>query len=600
VTLSTVALDYDGTVAIGDVIAAPVRHAIAEARRHGFVIALVTGRLLSELRRVAGELHFVDVVVAENGAVVYHPGNERTFTTAPDIPQPFVDELRRRAIPFTAGQCLIDADAGEAMRILEVIRAMELALVLIFNRSRVMVTAQGVSKATGLHRALTLLRLSPRNMLALGDAENDFEMLRLAEVGVAVGWGSHALQAAADAVLPGTGPDALVAYLRDLATTGRLPPVSRGRRRLLLGHLDDGRSFSLAVRGRNVLITGDTKSGKSWIAGLLCEQLIEHGYSVCVIDLEGDYRPLEGLPGVSILGGDDEPPRPRDLLRALRYPDRSVVIDLSRYSHDDKLRHVRAILPALNVLRRRTGLPHRILLDEAHYYLHEDDAPQLLDLDRNGYTVVTFCASRLPREFLAATDVGIVTCESNPTESAALRARCHGCAGMADEQWARLGRLKTGQAAALPMTEEAAGQLQVFSVANRMTPHVRHREKYVDVPVSPDRAFVFENRGAVAVRARTLRQFVTALERTPPRGLQPFLARADFSRWVNDVFGDVVLAGELRTIETRHRDTPAPELATELAAAVRGRYDLTEDDSLSGSQGGSLASVTPFEAGGWR
>jgi hypothetical protein len=63
------------------------------------------------------------------------------------------------------------------------------------------------------------------------------------------------------------------------------------------------------------------------------------------------------------------PPTLRELLRALRYPDRSVVIDLSRLPHDEKLRYIRAVLPALNVLRRRTGLPHRILLDEAHYYL---------------------------------------------------------------------------------------------------------------------------------------------------------------------------------------------------------------------------------------
>jgi hypothetical protein len=52
----------------------------------------------------------------------------------------------------------------------------------------------------------------------------------------------------------------------------------------LLGHLEDGREFSIAVRGRNVLVTGDAKSGKSWVAGLLCEQLILHGYCVCAID----------------------------------------------------------------------------------------------------------------------------------------------------------------------------------------------------------------------------------------------------------------------------------------------------------------------------
>ncbi|WP_410971668.1 hypothetical protein, partial [Salmonella sp. SAL4437] len=87
-----------------------------------------------------------------------------------------------------------------------------------------------------------------------------------------------------------------------------------------------------------------------------------------------------------------------------------------------------SVLPALNVLRRRTGLPHRILLDEAHYYLHDTDAPQLLDFERNGYTVVTYCASRLPQALLASTEVMIVTCESNPAEMEALRARCAGCA----------------------------------------------------------------------------------------------------------------------------------------------------------------------------
>ena len=69
-----------------------------------------------------------------------------------------------------------------------------------------------------------------------------------------------------------------------------MPP--RARRRLTLGHTEDGREFSLAVRGRNVLISGDAKSGKSWVAGLLCEQSILQGYCLCIIDPEGDYVTL--------------------------------------------------------------------------------------------------------------------------------------------------------------------------------------------------------------------------------------------------------------------------------------------------------------------
>jgi hydroxymethylpyrimidine pyrophosphatase-like HAD family hydrolase len=576
--LSVIALDYDGTIARGDVLDPAVREAIAFARTQGIVVLLVTGRILSELQRVAGDLHFVDGVIAENGAVVHFPASGRTSTLAPLLPEPFIAELRHRGIPFASGQCLADADANEAPRLLAVIRALELPLVLIFNGGRVMTTPQGVSKATGLHIALDTLRLSGRNTLAMGDAENDHELLRLAEVGVAVAWGSKTLQAIADATLAGAGPAAVAGYIRQLATAGRLPTPARARRRLLLGHLEDGREFSLAVRGRNVLITGDAKSGKSWIAGLLCEHLILHGYCVCVIDPEGDYRSLEGLPGVTVLGGEEAPPTPRELLRALRYPDRSVVIDLSHLPHDDKLHYVRAVLPALNVIRRRTGLPHRIVLDEAHYYLHDADAAQLLDFERNGYTVVTYCASRLPQALLGGTEVMIVTCESNPAEVEALRARCAGCAAIDPARWTVLGHLKAGQAVALPITEESGGELRLFTIAPRLTPHVRHREKYVDVPVSSSRAFVFNANGQPPHRALTLRQFVAELESTPPPRLAGYVVRGDFSRWIRDVFGDAALADELRGLEQRYRARVGEEALAAMANAVRGRYDLAEDE----------------------
>jgi hypothetical protein len=35
----------------------------------------------------------------------------------------------------------------------------------------------------------------------------------------------------------------------------------------------------------------------------------------------------------------------------------------------------------------------------------------------------------------------------------------------------------------------------VFTIAERLTPHVRHRQKYVDVPVPDAQAFVFHPNG---------------------------------------------------------------------------------------------------------
>ncbi len=579
--LGVLALDYDGTVAEHDRLHPAVRAAIADARMRGITVFLVTGRSLDELRRVAGDLHFVDVVVGENGAVVHFPENGYTTVLAPATPPSLTLELRRRGIQATAGQCLVDCASADALQILDVIRTMELALVLAFNRSRVMVVSQGVSKATGLHVALDMLRLSPRNAVAVGDAENDHPLLDLAEVGAAVEWGSQALKAAADVVVTGTGPAAVAEYITAIATSGRMPVPPKARRRLRLGHTEDGSEFSLAVRGRNVLIAGDAKSGKSWIAGLLCEQLILHGYSMCILDAEGDYRSLEALPGVTVLGGDDPPPTPRELLSALRYPDRSVIIDLSHVAHEEKIEYIRSVLPALNVMRRRTGVPHRILLDEAHYFLHGAEAKHLLDLETNGYTIVTYCASRLPPELVAATEVMLVTCESNPAEIEALCKRCAGCQQIdgAATRWSMLAHLSLGQAVALPVTEEAGSQLRMFNIGQRLTPHVRHRQKYVDVPVTDSHAFQFAGNGAAPHRARTLRQFVDALEHGSPAALAAYLRRGDFSRWISDVFGDNALAEELRTEEKRFRTRADDDVLPEIVGAIRARYDLTADET---------------------
>jgi hydroxymethylpyrimidine pyrophosphatase-like HAD family hydrolase len=575
--LFAVAVDFDGTIAFNDRVDAAIRDAIADLRAHGVTVLLVTGRILDDLQRVAGDLHFVDAVIAENGAVLHFPESDHTTVLAPPVPKPFIDELAKRGLAFRAGRSLVDAAASDAPALLDVIRSLELPLVLIFNKSRVMAMPQGVSKGTGLHRALDTLRISARNTIAIGDAENDHELLRFAEVGAAVPWASPALRALADVTLSGNGGAAVSKALGELRQRGELPDGPQPRRRLLLGHTEDGREFSLAARGRNVLIAGDTKSGKSWVAGLLCEQLILHGYCVAVLDPEGDYRSLEGLPGVTVLGGDDPPPTPRQLMRALRYPDRSVVIDLSRQPQDAKRSYIRSALPALNVLRQHTGLPHRIVLDEAHYFLHETDAG-LLDLERNGYTLISYLSSRLPAAFIEATTVIIATCESNPGEIEKLRRRCVACQSEDGEAWKSLSRLRPGQAMVLPVTRESEGRLRVINVARRLTPHVRHRQKYVDVPVAESQAFVFSANGASApARVRTLREFVHHLEHAALPAIEPYAMRNDFSRWIREVFGDFALASELRALEAQTRAAPGSDTVAGIADAIRSRYDLVEE-----------------------
>jgi hydroxymethylpyrimidine pyrophosphatase-like HAD family hydrolase len=564
------ALDYDGTIAQGGKLHPEVRAAIDDARAKGVAVILVTGRIMEDLRREAGNLQFLDAVVAENGAVLAFPGKGRSMALGPQPPPVFLEELRRRKIPAVAGECLVEAEAALAHRILDVIRERELPLVILFNRSRLMILPQSISKATGLREALSVLRLSPHNTIAIGDAENDHSMLETCEVGVAVPWGSQALRAAADEVLEGADPAIVAAYIRRVTTEPRLPK-KRKRRQLLLGFTEDGQPLTLGVRGRNILVAGNPGSGKSWVAGVLCEQLILQRYSVCVIDPEGDYASLESLPGVAVFSGNRPPPF-RDLEGAFRYPEASVVVDLSTLSPEERLEYVPSLLEMLAVLRRHTGLPHRILVDEAHYYLHGPEARQVLDLDLAAYTLVTYQVSRLDRSVLNATEAIIVTKETDPAEVHELHALIGG-RGTEAEWLAALGGLAAQEAVLLPKQEGPGGGLVRFRVAPRLTPHVRHQHKYLDMPVSPTNAFVFTCRGVpTGQQARTLAEFVAMASACSPEALQDHLRRHDFSRWIGNVFGDPTLASQIHRLEAQRDLVRESEIKISLAKLIWERY----------------------------
>lgn len=570
---SVLALDYDGTIAQNGALDPDVRRAIMGARARGIIVLLVTGRILSDLMQAAGDLQFVDAVVAENGAVLAFPnGQSRLLSKSP--PQVFLEELRRQGIEFTAGKCILEADATLGQRILEVIRYLELPLVLLFNRGRLMVLPQAISKATGLHEALRTLRLSSHNAIAVGDGENDHDLLAACELGVAVSWGSQALQKDADELIQGTGPSAVAAYIREAVQKMRLPPDRIGRRHLLLGTEQNGNPLKLALRGRNLLVTGDTGSGKSWATGLLCEQLILQGYCVWIIDPEGEYGGLRSLPGVMVLGGKKTPPPMQDLVEAARYPDLSVVVDLSHLDHKEKLDYLNSLLPTLASLRRSTGLPHRIVVDEAHYFLHEPTVAKLLDLDLGAYILVTYRPSGLHASLQRAIEGVIAKRLTDPDELRAL-IRMFGNRNAESEWKSTLKSLTASQAALLPGIEEAEGKLKRFEMQPRLTPHVRHRTKYFDVPMPEADGFLFTRNGeAVAGPARTLKDFVWLLASSSPEVLEGHARRGDFSRWIRNVLRDNLLAAIVAEVEHQHQLGKIQDLQSELANRIRERFDL--------------------------
>jgi hypothetical protein len=172
-----------------------------------------------------------------------------------------------------------------------------------------------------------------------------------------------------------------------------------------------------------------------------------------------------------------------------------------------------------------------------------------------------------------------VTRESNRSEIDALRQHCTACEHLAASAWDVLQVLQIDRAAALPVTTEAGSDLQVFTIGERLTPHVRHRQKYVDVPVADAQAFVFHAIGRRGTsRAHTLREFVMVLDDFDITQADGYLRRGDFSRWISDVFGDGALARELQGYEREYVKSRSVEAVARITDAVKSRYELTEDN----------------------
>lgn len=68
----------------------------------------------------------------------------------------------------------------------------------------------GASKGAGLKRLLDDLNMNPQDVLAIGDGENDIEMIQLAGIGVAVANAMPKLKAVADYIVASNDEDGLV------------------------------------------------------------------------------------------------------------------------------------------------------------------------------------------------------------------------------------------------------------------------------------------------------------------------------------------------------------------------------------------------------
>jgi hydroxymethylpyrimidine pyrophosphatase-like HAD family hydrolase len=477
-----VAVDYDGTLADGQVRPDTLA-ALAEARVRQIRIVLVTGRIFSELLAVFPDvLEQVDAVVAENGAVLV----TRDGTRLLDAPvSPAVSAgLTARGVAHRCGQVLVAGAAADEGAVSAVIRELGLDCRLVRNRGELMILPAGVTKGSGLGVALDDLGLSRHNAIGVGDAENDHTLLDACEVGVAVANAVDALRAHADVTLSQPDGRGVAELLRGPLLAGR-SAVHPRRWQLTLGADDFGAAALLPASQLNVAVYGDTGSGKSYLAGLMLEQLVQLGYSLIVFDPEGDHRGLGRLRGVFVTGGqEDRLADPADVVRLLSNGYSSVVVDASRLDAGERAGYAARLAGEVEAHRVATGLPQWVVMDEAHGPVGPaGTAHSLFNPAAKGYLLITWKPEELSADAIASLDA--VLALGSPCPGSTVVDLTAAVAGLPRADIARLLDGPSGRA--VLAWRRCPRQAVAFTIGTRATSHLRHEHKYDQAGVEPAR-----------------------------------------------------------------------------------------------------------------
>lgn len=229
-SFAALATDYDGTLALHGHVDATTLEALRLWQSSGRTLILVTGRELPELMEVCPELDLFDLIVAENGALLYRP-SDRSETLLADPPPPeFAARLiAQGAERVSIGRVVVATWRPHEHTAQKLISEMGLPLEVILNKSAVMALPAGVNKASGLRTALNHLKIDPSRTVAIGDAENDLALLEMCGLGAAVANALPVLKEAAE-IITRTERGEGVAELIDLllASDPVNPPPSPG------------------------------------------------------------------------------------------------------------------------------------------------------------------------------------------------------------------------------------------------------------------------------------------------------------------------------------------------------------------------------------
>lgn len=248
-----IAFDMDGTL-LNSVkkIDSVTLNAIKEASLAGKIVALSTGRCMAELSEYSHSIEGLKYIIADNGAYIYELKTDKAIykkSLAPEIVQNIFNQTEGMDVlcQLHSDNAIVQRDKKEQIdhyklgiyrklfeenmlmvdnikdyyrsehpsvykfnifspdiKQRELLKGKFIHLPVIMCNSEytgLEISPMGVSKGTGLKRLCEYLNIPIRSTIAVGDADNDIDILRTAGLSIAMGNGNENVKKAAKAIV---------------------------------------------------------------------------------------------------------------------------------------------------------------------------------------------------------------------------------------------------------------------------------------------------------------------------------------------------------------------------------------------------------------
>jgi len=293
--------------------------------------------------------------------------------------------------------------------------------------------------------------------------------------------------------------------------------------------------------------------------------MVEKQFEFCAFDPEGDYQ---GLEHAVAIGDASKPPVAEEAIRLLRETGVNLVINALALNLLERQSFLAELLAPISELRKRTGRPQWLIIDEAHHALPATGKSPFCNLPDTLPTTIyiTVDPETLAPEALKRVEA-VLAFGSTASEIIASFARAINIS--------RPTEIPTLTHNEILFWSRSSSELpRALEIGAPRRTYKRHTGKYALGDLGERQSFYFRGaNNAINLRAQNLIQFLQIAQDVEDATWEHHLRSRDYSTWFRHVIKDDDLALEAAEVENDLTLDPH-ESRRRISAAVSERYTL--------------------------